>query len=194
MKKKLVFYLMLLSLIAVSFFLGYNFSENQWKCRACAYSSGNVQPLVNENYFPILLKEINNANSNIDIALYEFKFYETNNSATQIREALVNAQKRGVKIRMILDQSQWYGKITDLSKENQKTAEYLSERGISVKLDSIKTTTHDKLIIIDNETVIVGSHNWGSSALTKNNEASVMIKDSAIAEYYENYFNFLWNS
>ena len=59
-------------------------------------------------------------------------------------------------------------------------------------MDSEKVTTHDKLVIIDNSTVFVGSHNWGSSALTKNNEASVMIRGGEAAEYYGDYFEYLW--
>ncbi|MEM2956259.1 MAG: phospholipase D-like domain-containing protein [Candidatus Pacearchaeota archaeon] len=189
--KKLKFIIAFILTLCISFTLGYLVSSRGWECPICSYNSNDITPLINEEYYPILINEINSAKTSIDIILYEFKWYEKNNSVVQLRDALVRAHNNGVNIRIILDQSEWYGKLTELSKENQKTANYLAEKGISVKLDSVKTTTHDKLIIIDNSTVILGSHNWGSSALTKNNEASVMIRGE-VAKYYENYFDFLW--
>lgn len=193
MMKRKYFSLILFAALLVSFIMGYMVASQSWKCPECSFNSENIIPLVNEQYFNQTLKEIQNAESSIDIVLYEFKWYETNNTAIQLRTALIEKQKENVSIRIILDQSEWYGEETDLSKENKKTAKLLADNGISVKMDSMKITTHDKLLVIDNETVIVGSHNWGSSALTKNNEASVMIKDKKIAEYYENYFEFLWS-
>ena len=149
---------------------------------------------MNEEYYPALINEIENADSNIDIVLYEFKWYDNNNSVIQLRNLLVQKAGEGVKIRIILDQSKWYGQITDLSKENNKTGNWLAERGISVKMDSLKTTTHDKLVIIDNSVVLVGSHNWGSSALTTNNEASILVRGGEAAGYYEDYFEYLWDN
>ena len=185
--------LVVIALVILAFAIGYLVSSDSWQCPACSASSGEITPLVNENYYPALMNELQNAKSSIDIVMYEFKWYDNNNSVVKLRNLLISKQKQGVNVRIILDQSKWYGQITDLSKENSKTAELLSKNGISAKMDSEKTTTHDKLVIIDNKTVLVGSHNWGSSALSQNNEASVMIKDTATAEYYENYFEFLWN-
>ena len=187
-------FILFVALVLVAFLIGYLVSSHNWECTPCAYNSGDIVPLVNENYYPVLMHEIENAESSIDIVLYEFKWYDNNNSVVQLRDLLAKRAEDGIKIRMILDQSKWYGKITDLSKENNKTGNYLAERGISVKMDSEKITTHDKLIIIDDKTVILGSHNWGSSALTKNNEASVLIRGKDIAEYYGNYFEYLWKN
>ena len=192
MKNKKIPVLLLASLVA-AFFFGFLIASRGWECPICSFDEeSKITPLVNEQYYPALMQEIENANSNIDIVLYEFKWYDKNNSVTELRDLLAERSNEGIKIRIILDQSKWYGEITDLSKENNKTGNYLASKGISVKMDSEKITTHDKLVIIDNSSVLVGSHNWGSSALTKNNEASVMIKDKEIAGYYENYFEYLW--
>ncbi|MEM4546663.1 MAG: phospholipase D-like domain-containing protein, partial [Nitrososphaerota archaeon] len=67
--------------------------------------------------------------------------------------------------------------------------------GVPVRLDeSPTTTTHAKLIIIDNETVIIGSHNWTESALTRNHETSIMIQDKETATKLTNYFMRIWNN
>ena len=181
--KKLGKSLVLLAALAAFFLLGYMFNETKSFIPLCSYSiSDNVIPLVNENYFNMTYDTIENAESSIDIVLYEFKWYETNNSVVKLRELLVKKAEQGIKVRLILDQSQWMGAVTELSKENKRTGDYLKSYGIEVKYDSLKQTTHDKLLIIDDSMIILGSHNWGSSALTKNNEASVMIKDKNISE------------
>jgi phosphatidylserine/phosphatidylglycerophosphate/cardiolipin synthase-like enzyme len=183
-------------IIAFSFFLaGFLAADyfTDFKMPVCSYSvSDNIVPIVNDNYFNLTFDRISNANKSIDIIMYEFKWYDSNNAIAKLREALVNAQKRGINVRIILDQSNYRDQETELSKENRKVGTYLQSKGIQVKYDSLKTTTHDKLIIIDDNVVIVGSHNWSYSALTNNNEATVMIKNSDTAMYYEDYFENLW--
>jgi len=182
--------------IALMFTAGFLIGNTKdFKMPLCSFSaSDNVIPVVNSNYFNITYNEISNAKESIDIILYEFKWYDSNNSVVKIRESLIDAAERGVSIRIILDQSEYWDQITELSKENKKTGDYLAGKGILVKYDSLKQTTHNKMLIIDNEIVILGSHNWGYSAFTKNNEASVMIKDKGTAEYYGDYFENLWNN
>jgi phosphatidylserine/phosphatidylglycerophosphate/cardiolipin synthase-like enzyme len=184
-------------IIACSFFLaGFLLSDylKDFRMPICSFSSGNIVPIVNDNYFNITYSEIQNAQKSVDIILYEFKWYDSNNSVVQMRNLLISEAQKNITVRMIIDQTKYMGMITELSKENKKTGDYLKANGILVKYDSFTQTTHDKLVIIDNEEVIVGSHNWGFSAFEKNNEASVLIKDKGTAEYYEDYFENLWKS
>jgi phosphatidylserine/phosphatidylglycerophosphate/cardiolipin synthase-like enzyme len=196
LEKRTIYSILLLILVFGMGFVVAKLFFFSWNCPALSLGGDEIKisPLVNEQYFNKTLGAIENAKTSIDIVLYEFKWYDTNNSVIKLREALINADKKGIVVRIILDQSEWYGEETELSKSNRKTAAFLKENGIDAKLDSKKITTHDKLLIIDKKIVILGSHNWGSSALTKNNEASVLIENSAIAEYYQNYFDFLWAS
>ncbi len=193
-RKNKIFVLTILILVLISFSIGFLIAKDSWTCPYCSYNSGKITPLLNEQYYPALMSKINSAESSIDIVLYEFKWYNTNNSVVKLRDALIDSNKRGVRVRLLLDQSKWYGQLTDLSYENKQTGEFLANHGIFVKFDSETKTTHDKLVIVDNETVLLGSHNWGSSALTKNNEASVMIQDEEISAYYLNYFEYLWQN
>jgi len=185
-------------IIAFSFFLaGFLISDyyKDFRMPICSYSvSDNIIPIVNDNYFNITFNAISNADSSIDIILYEFKWYDSNNSVVKMRNALINAVNRNVSIRIILDQANYRDAETELSKENRKMGNYLKANGVQVKYDPLKQTTHNKMLIIDDAVTILGSHNWGYSAFTRNNEASVMIKDRKIAGYYEIYFENLWKS
>jgi len=188
--------IVVLILVALIFFLtGLLLQPEKISFPECSFSAADaIVPIVNDNYFNMTFNEISKANSSIDIILYEFKWYDSTNVVVQMRNALISAVQRNVSVRLFLDQANYRDVETELSKENKKTGNYLKSNGILVKYDSLKQTTHDKMVIIDNETVILGSHNWGYSAFENNNEASVMIKDKEITKYYKNYFESLWKS
>lgn len=190
-------YLFISIIVILAFSLGFVASsyaaKPRWACPVCSYSGGEITSFVNEDYPEVVMREINGAQSSIDIILYEMKFYETNNSVRQLEDALISAHNRGIEVRILLDQSEWAKRITDLTKENWKTKEYLEENGLTVKLDSLKETTHTKLVIVDGRTVILGSTNWGFSAFERNNEVDVMLKESRAAEYYNQYFEYMWD-
>lgn len=53
-------------------------------------------------------------------------------------------------------------------------------------------TTHTKMVIIDNSTVILGSHNWTESALMSNHEASIETNCTSIVSKALSYFDNIW--
>jgi phosphatidylserine/phosphatidylglycerophosphate/cardiolipin synthase-like enzyme len=67
-----------------------------------------------------------------------------------VAKALVSAKKRGVDVKVILDSD----KAEDKSK-----AKFLSHRGIATYIDDKHTKAHNKIILIDGETIITGSYN-----------------------------------
>lgn len=60
--------------------------------------------------------------------------------------------------------------------------------GIAVKTDGNPNTMHDKVIILDGETVITGSFNFTQSADAYNDENVVILHDRALATLYEQEF------
>lgn len=52
---------------------------------------------------------------------------------------------------------------------------------------------HNKGIIIDDEIVVVGSHNWTGQGATENRDASLIFHDAEIAAYYKKIFMYDWN-
>lgn len=57
----------------------------------------------------------------------------------------------------------------------------------------VQTNCHTKGIIIDGESVVVGSHNWTRAGTTLNRDASLIFFDPDIARYYQDLFLFDWN-
>lgn len=91
-------------------------------------------------------------------------------------QALAQAAHRGVEVRVVLDQGFEFGK-NEPSNKNQATYDWLKAEGVPVLFDEMKRTTHAKLILIDEELAVVGSHNWTRSALFDNREASLLLHD-----------------
>ncbi len=147
--------------------------------------------LNDRNYFPEVYSIISHANKSIHMIMYEILWYSTQNDVMKLVYLLGDKASKGLDVKIILEYSDY---SYSLNENNTKVKDYLTERGAEVKFDDKHITTHCKLIIVDGKIVIIGSTNWSYSAFEKNHEASVAIYDSNLAEKYEGYFNYVWNS
>jgi phosphatidylserine/phosphatidylglycerophosphate/cardiolipin synthase-like enzyme len=94
-----------------------------------------------------------------------------------IAEALVNAHKRGVKVKVLLDKSQLKAKGSKLN--------LLVAAGIPVSIDTKHSIAHNKVMIIDGSTVLTGSFNFTTAAEDRNAENLLVIRDKKIAKKYQ---------
>jgi phospholipase D len=116
-----------------------------------------------------IANEIDKAQSSIYMQAYGM-------SDPLITEALIEAQARGVKVRLLLDRSnlkQRFSKIHELQRAK-----------IDVGIDKVPGIAHNKVIIIDKQKVITGSFNFTVSADTRNAENVIVIEDAKLAESY----------
>ena len=76
--------------------------------------------------------------------------------------------------------------ILDKSQRTEKysSATFLFNSGIPVKIDAAHAIAHNKVMIIDGETVITGSFNFTKAAEEKNAENLLVIHDKKLAERY----------
>jgi phosphatidylserine/phosphatidylglycerophosphate/cardiolipin synthase-like enzyme len=116
-----------------------------------------------------IVREITNAKSEILVQAYSF-------TSAPIAKALVSAHKRGVKVEAILDKSQ--------RSERYTSASFLANSGIPTFIDAHHTIAHNKIMIIDKETVITGSFNFTRAAEEKNAENLLIIKSKELAGIY----------
>jgi phosphatidylserine/phosphatidylglycerophosphate/cardiolipin synthase-like enzyme len=116
-----------------------------------------------------IIHQIEGAKSEILVQAYSF-------TSGYIIKALLNAHKRGVKVEVILDKSQRTDKYT--------SATFLVNSGVPTYIDDIHAIAHNKIMIIDRETVITGSFNFTKSAEEKNAENLLIIKNKDLAKEY----------
>jgi phosphatidylserine/phosphatidylglycerophosphate/cardiolipin synthase-like enzyme len=86
---------------------------------------------------------IHQAKKQILVQAYSF-------TSPAIAKALADAKARGVDIEVILDKSQWTEKYSG--------ATYLANHKIPVLIDDKHAIAHNKVMIIDGNTVITGGH------------------------------------
>jgi phosphatidylserine/phosphatidylglycerophosphate/cardiolipin synthase-like enzyme len=90
--------------------------------------------------------------------------------------ALLAAQKRGVKVQLVLDRS-------NLSQKSSE-ADDAVDAGVPVLIDSKHEIAHNKIIIVDGDTVITGSFNFSHNAEENNAENLVLIRGKEVAAKY----------
>jgi phosphatidylserine/phosphatidylglycerophosphate/cardiolipin synthase-like enzyme len=122
----------------------------------------------------IIVGAINSAQSVILVQAYFL-------TARPITKALVKAYQRGVKVQVILDRR-------NALRIGNSEAIYLARSGIVPLLDGMHKNAHNKIMIIDNQTVITGSFNFTYSAEHFDAENVLVITDPALARaYIENF-------
>ena len=93
-----------------------------------------------------------------------------------IAEALVNAKRRGVEVRVILDRSQ--------KSEKYSSADFVAHAGIETKSDEKHAIAHNKIMLIDSETIITGSFNFTTAAEEHNAENLLVIHSAELLKQY----------
>ncbi|SEM43114.1 PLD-like domain-containing protein [Syntrophus gentianae] len=116
-----------------------------------------------------IVQELDRATSEIKVQAYSF-------TSRPIAKALVDAQKRGVKVDVILDKSNATAKYS--------AADFTAHAGIPTFIDDQHAIAHNKILVIDQQTVITGSFNFTKAAEERNAENLLIIRDRAIAALY----------
>ena len=108
-----------------------------------------------------IVDELNSAKQHIMVQAYSF-------TSNPIAKALIQAQKRGVKVEVILDRSQ----LRDI----YTAADFISHAGIPTYIDTQHTIAHNKIIIIDHGVLITGSFNFTKAAEESNAENLLILR------------------
>lgn len=68
--------------------------------------------------------------------------------------------------------------------DQYSSATFLFNAGIPTKIDSAHAIAHNKVMVIDEETVITGSFNFTKAAEEQNAENLLIIRDKKLASLY----------
>jgi phosphatidylserine/phosphatidylglycerophosphate/cardiolipin synthase-like enzyme len=118
-----------------------------------------------------IVGELTKARKEILVQAYSF-------TSQPIAKALVDAHKRGVLTEIILDKSQ--------RREKYSAADFTAHMGIPTYIDDAHAIAHNKIMIIDRETVITGSFNFTKAAEERNAENLLIIRSKQFAKEYLN--------
>ncbi|MBS3735602.1 MAG: phospholipase D-like domain-containing protein [Candidatus Bipolaricaulota bacterium] len=157
----------------------------------------SIVPLISTKksraYFETARQLIRDAGKSIDLVLFKITRYSSfgESKSNLLTEELVKARNRGVEVRIVLDVNTW---SEEINQTNRETALWLLGKGVKdVKFDNPEVTTHSKILIVDGESVLVGSSNWSYYSLAENLEMDVAIKKlPSVAKPFETYFEEIW--
>jgi phosphatidylserine/phosphatidylglycerophosphate/cardiolipin synthase-like enzyme len=120
-----------------------------------------------------IVRELKAARQSILIQAYSF-------TSAPIAAALVEAARRGVLIEVVLDKSNKTGKYS--------AADFVAHAGIPTWLDEKHAIAHNKVMILDEATVITGSFNFTKAAEESNAENILILRSPELASRYTQQF------
>ena len=160
----LVVFLIFNTLLADNVFLYFNMPQNK--------PSSTTSTKFGER----LILLIDNATNSIDFAIYGFR------NQNNILNALIKAQKRGVKIRGVVD--------SDTNNYNYYSDTKLLYKYFNIISDHKHSIMHNKFFIFDKKIVWTGSSNISDTGTGGYNANNVVVIDSEnIALLYQKEFN-----
>lgn len=151
-----------------------------------------VTPLPGQTFLPEITQLVRDCQRELKIIMYQWKWcpHERDSLLQHLSNEVLMASRRGVKVRVLMNKE---GPSSQLMAINGLTQRFLEQAGIEVKMGPSFPSTHAKLWIIDEDIVVVGSHNLSKKAVFNNDEASVIIKSRPVSMEFERYFDILWN-
>ena len=147
--------------------------------------AGNLQLLVEpDNTTSPVISLINNAKKTVDVTMYEF-------DDKNIANTLINAQKRGVTVRVALNRG--YDGQTD--PKQLATKNYLKQGGVSVEYTpEFFALTHQKTITVDDRASLIMTFNWVSKYYATGRDFGILNNDINDVTAIENTFDADWNN
>ena len=137
-----------------------------------------------DNIEQFVLDQIDSAEKTITMLVFWFTW-------KPIADKLIEATKRGVEVRMILDKRS--------AEIKQKDVDVLNETLIPSYLTNCKIhiyngeLLHHKTILIDDDIVLTGTCNFFNASINRHEENYMLIKSKKLKEQFDKRYDFLLN-
>jgi len=170
--------------------------------------SYEVTPVVApENAVESIISLIARANRSLDVEqFYIYKYWgspktgSVEETPNLFLEAALDAARRGVKVRLLLDDT-WYNTRREDPVSNYNTLLYVSEiarrEGLDLEARLVSSEElgfeklHAKGVVVDGKIALISSVNWNENSPRRNREVGVIVYGEP-AEYYEEVFRYDW--
>jgi len=121
--------------------------------------------------------------SRLSIRLMGYSF-----TSPEIVKSLVAAKRRGVDVRVVVDEN------GNRNKASQSAMNVVVNAGIPLRTNGQYKIMHDKVIISDGQNVELGSFNYSRSAADSNSENALVVRGvPALAQTYLMHWQSRWN-
>jgi phosphatidylserine/phosphatidylglycerophosphate/cardiolipin synthase-like enzyme len=142
-------------------------AQGEWYSLYFTRPVSSMESLLRGGPDESLAKAIRQARLSVDVAAYQFNL-------ASIKNALLDAQRRGLTVRM----------VTDSDYLDEDAVQELITAGIPVLGDRREGLMHDKFAIIDRQEVWTGSMNYTDNGAYLNDNNLIRIRSTRLAEDY----------
>lgn len=148
--------------------------------------------LDDTQYLYFLIRALKTAQKKIRIIMFFMAYKDEEKYPTdKIMDEIMKARQRGVDVKIILDKDA-EGDVYGSRIINYEAYKKFIKNGIDVLFDFEEKVTHSKIVIIDDEHVIVGSHNFTAGSFYAYDDKSIYVESKDFNEKVSSYFDELW--
>jgi phosphatidylserine/phosphatidylglycerophosphate/cardiolipin synthase-like enzyme len=141
-----------------------------------------MQPtaLIAQNFPKFVIPLIESAKHSVKIIVFDWRWYPSVQGSTisKFNQAVCLAAQRGLEVKCLVN--------------NQGVADRLKAAGCEARLLHSKKMLHTKMLLLDDQVLVIGSHNYTQHAFSMNHEASVALDLGTKENDFEKYFKALW--
>ncbi|MET4638020.1 phospholipase D-like domain-containing protein [Mycetocola sp. 2940] len=152
---------------------------------------GGTALLVADEEYPLRVREmLGGAGQRCLVSMFIVDAGSRSEAVNDIVLALEAALWRGLDVRIVLGGSRTNQRIAEAT---AGAAQVFHDRSIPVRWLAAQPRrgSHAKLVIAD-DSVLVGSHNWSAGAFSGQHQDSVRFDSPALASYFTAHFNAQW--
>ena len=143
-----------------------------------------IQPLLTpDNYIDHVIAMVESADETIELQNQTLKWRDANVDPRfeRLMNTMLDKHRGGVRVRFILR--------SDYSPEMK---EMLVSHGFDSDQIRMQSRCHTKGMIVDSRRVLLGSHNLSEHGALVNRDASLIVDDQEVAQYFRQIFEFDW--
>ena len=139
-----------------------------------------IESIIGKEFPEKVIPLINDAKHSIKIIVFDWRWYpqDPGNPVQLFNQAIIRASRRGVEIKV----------LTNID----EVVRILKSQGIKAQKLISKKLLHAKTMILDGEILVIGSHNYTSSAFQMNHEISAIVRGAEDLQSFINFFNHLY--
>jgi hypothetical protein len=149
-----------------------------------------------------LMAFIESAQETLDVELMSFNpMWGKTGEVSPLFNAIVAAAKRGVKIRVLVNDSTVFGGDNDPEMkllamlENVAKENHLPIQAAIADLPKMKVKyIHNKGALADGYKTLISSINWNQNSVENNRETAISVDSRSINEHYQSIFNWDWQA
>ena len=141
----------------------------------------NIHLLTGDDWAPWFVNAVDQAVSSVHLSIYllsdHWRSPEVGN--LDLVNTLAQASVRGLNCRCIIDQPHV---VNRQLKYNIKAAAKLQASGWKIRVMPDKKTLHEKILLLDKQIAVIGSHNISKASAISNFDTSLAVESVLLAE------------